>query len=69
MPDTYLTFGNYLLLKQRSQDGLGSLWRSGEMDKGGFKRIVWLRRFDEPRLDRAALESDLALVGKLAQTF
>jgi len=69
MPDTYLTFGNYLLLKQRSQDGLGSLWRSGEMDKGGFKRIVWLRRFDEPRLDRAALESDMALVGKLAQTF
>ena len=69
MPDTYLTFGNYLLLKQRSQDGLGSLWRSGEMDKGGFKRIVWLRRFDEPRLDRAALESDMPLVGKLAQTF
>ena len=69
MPDTYLTFGNYLLLKQRSQDGLGSLWRSGEMDKGGFKRIVWLRRFDEPRLDRAGLESDMALVGKLAQTF
>ena len=69
MPDNYLTFGNYLLLKQRSQDGLGSLWRSGEMDKGGFKRIVWLRRFDEPRLDRAALESDMALVGKLAQTF
>jgi TonB family protein len=69
MPDTYLTFGNFLLLKQRSQDGLGSLWRAGEMDKGGFKRIVWLRRFDEPRLDRAALEADMSLVGKLAQTF
>jgi TonB family protein len=68
MPDTYLTFGNYLLLKQRSQDGLGSLWRAGEMDKGGFKRIVWLRRFDEPRLDRAALDADIAMVGKLAQT-
>jgi eukaryotic-like serine/threonine-protein kinase len=69
MPDTYLTFGNYLLLKQRSQDGLGSLWRAGEMDKGGFKRIVWLRRFDEPRLDRAALDAEMALTGKLAQTF
>ncbi len=68
MPDTYLTFGNYLLLKQRSQDGLGSLWRAGEMDKGGFKRIVWLRRFDEPRLDRAALDTEMALAGKLAQT-
>ena len=69
MSDTYLTFGNYLLLKQRSQDGLGSLWRAGEMDKGGFKRIVWLRRFDEPRLDRAALDTDMTLIGKLTQTF
>ncbi len=69
MPDMYLNFGSYLLLKQRSQDGLGSLWRAGEMDKGGFKRIVWLRRFDEPRLDRAALDSDMAMVGKLSQTF
>lgn len=68
MPDTYLTFGSYLLLKQRSQDGLGSLWRAGEMDKGGFKRIVWLRRFDEPRLDRAALDTDMSMAGKLAQT-
>jgi len=56
MATSYGTFGNFLLLKQRAQDGLGSLWRAGEMERGGFKRIVWLRRFDQVGFDRAALE-------------
>ena len=58
MADTYTTFGNFLLLKQRSKDGLGTLWRAGEMERTGFKRIVWLRRFDEPGLDRGVMSGD-----------
>ena len=58
MADAYATFGKFLLLKQRTQDGLGTLWRAGEMERTGFKRIVWLRRFDQTGLDRAALTGD-----------
>jgi TonB family protein len=68
MPDAYSTFGKYLLLKRRSQDGLGTLWRAGEMERTGFKRIVWLRRFDQPGLDRAALTVDLATANQLASS-
>ncbi|HUK11919.1 MAG TPA: TonB family protein [Thermoanaerobaculaceae bacterium] len=67
MPDSYTTYGNFLLLKQRSKDGLGTLWRAGELERTGFKRIVWLRRFDLPGLDRAALTADAAVAGQLAQ--
>jgi TonB family protein len=67
MPDTYTAFGNFLLLKQYSQDGLGSLWRAGEMERTGFKRIVWLRRFDKPGLDRAALNAEAAGANQLSQ--
>jgi len=69
MATSYGTYGNFLLLKQRAQDGLGSLWRAGEMERGGFKRIVWLRRFDSIGLDRAALESEAAAVGEINQLF
>lgn len=69
MASAYGTFGNFLLLKERAEDGLGSLWRAGEMERGGFKRIVWLRRFDGVGLDRAALESEVPLHNQLAQTF
>ena len=69
MAETYTAFGDYLLLKQRSQDGLGTLWRAGEMERTGFKRIVWLRRFDQTGLDRAALESEFAVAAPLAETF
>jgi Gram-negative bacterial TonB protein C-terminal/Protein tyrosine and serine/threonine kinase len=55
MPENYTTFGKYLLLKQISQDGMGSLWRAGEMEATGFKRIVWLRRLDGLSVDRAAV--------------
>ena len=60
MADAYATFGKFLLLKRRTQDGLGTLWRVGEMERTGFKRIVWLRRFDQVGLDRAALTADIA---------
>jgi TonB family protein len=69
MADAYATFGKFLLLKRRTQDGLGTLWRVGEMERTGFKRIAWLRRFDQAGLDRAALTADIAasnqLVGSL----
>ena len=67
MPDSYTTFGNFLLLKQRSKDSFGTLWRAGEMERTGFKRIVWLRRFDQGGLDRAALAADAGMAGQLAQ--
>ncbi|MGE5234738.1 MAG: TonB family protein [Acidobacteriota bacterium] len=69
MSASYTSFGNYLLLKERSRDGLGTLWRAGEMEKGGFRRIVWLRRFDQPNLNRSALSAESALVGQIAQSF
>jgi TonB family protein len=66
MADAYSTFGRFLLLKRRSQDALGTLWRAGEMERTGFKRIVWLRRFDQSGLDRAALSSDATTANQLA---
>lgn len=65
MADAYATFGKFLLLKRRTQDGLGTLWRAGEMERTGFKRIVWLRRFDQVGLDRAALTADIATSNQL----
>jgi TonB family protein len=66
MADAYSTFGRFLLLKRRSQDALGTLWRAGEMERTGFKRIVWLRRFDEAGLDRAAIAADASTANQLA---
>jgi TonB family protein len=68
MAAAYSTFGNFLLLRRRSQDGLGTLWRAGEMERTGFKRIVWLRRFDQGGLNRAALIAEAASANQLAQT-
>jgi TonB family protein len=65
MADAYATFGKFLLLKRRTQDGLGTLWRAGEMERTGFKRIAWLRRFDQVGLDRAALTADIAASNQL----
>ena len=67
MADTYPSFGKYLLLKQRTQDGLGTLCRAGEMERNSFKRIVWLRRFDQVGLDRAALNSEIGAANQIAQ--
>lgn len=66
MADTYSRFGEFLLLKQRTQDGLGTLWRAGEMERNGFKRIVWLRRFDQAGMDRAALSADIGAANQIA---
>ena len=67
MADTYTSFGKFLLLKQRTQDGLGTLWRAGEMDRNSFKRIVWLRRFDQVGLDRAAITGEIGAANQIAQ--
>jgi len=69
MSAAYTTFGNFLLLKQRSQDGLGTLWRAGEMERAGFKRIVWLRRFDNPSLERAPLAAEAPHVNQVVPGF
>jgi TonB family protein len=67
MADTYSNFGKFLLLKQRSQDGLGTLWRAGEMERDSFRRIVWLRRFDQAGLNRAALAGETAAANQVSQ--
>lgn len=67
MADTYSSFGKFLLLKQRSQDGLGTLWRAGEMERDSFRRIVWLRRFDQVGLNRAALAAETAVANQVSQ--
>lgn len=68
MADSYTTFGNFLLLKERARGGVGSLWRAGEMERTGFKRIVWLRRLDQVGLDRNAMSADFAAANQIAQT-
>lgn len=67
MSEGYSTFGNYLLLKQRAEDGLGSLWRAGEMERAGFKRIVWLRRFDQANMDRTAFETEIPMANQIGE--
>lgn len=68
MADSYTTFGNFLLLKERAKGGVGSLWRAGEMERTGFKRIVWLRRLDQMGLDRNVMSADFAAANQIAQT-
>lgn len=66
MAENLTTFGSYLLLKRRATDALGELWRAGEMERAGFKRIVWLRLFNQRGLDRPALESDVGVANQVA---
>lgn len=68
MAQGYATFGDFLLLKKRSEDALGSLWRAGEMEASGFKRIVWLRRFDQSGFDRQALAAEFGLAEEIGKT-
>lgn len=67
MAQGYATFGEFLLLKKRSEDALGSLWRAGEMEASGFKRIVWLRRFDHSGFDRQALTADFPVAEEIGK--
>ncbi|MEP0775440.1 MAG: TonB family protein [Acidobacteriota bacterium] len=66
MAENLTTFGSYLLLKRRATDALGELWRAGEMERAGFKRIAWLRLFNHRGLDRSALESDVGVANQVA---
>jgi TonB family protein len=65
--EEYARFDGYLLLKHRSEDALGTLWRAGEVEGSGFKRIVWLRCFDGAGIDRRACVNELEGTGVLAQ--
>lgn len=66
MAESFATFGSYLLLKGRATDALGELWRAGEMERTGFKRIAWVRLFNHRGLDRSALESDVGVANQVA---
>lgn len=66
MAESFATFGSYLLLKGRATDALGELWRCGEMERTGFKRIAWVRLFNHRGLDRSALESDVGVANQVA---
>jgi TonB family protein len=65
--EEYAHFDGYLLLKHRSEDALGALWRAGEVEGAGFKRIVWLRCFDGASVDRRACANELEAAASLAQ--
>jgi TonB family protein len=65
--EEYTHFDGYLLLKHRSEDALGALWRAGEVEGAGFKRIVWLRCFDGAGIDRRACANELEATSSLAQ--
>ncbi len=66
MAENFATFGSYLQLKRRTTDALGELWRAGEMERTGFKRIVWLRLFNHRGLDASALGSDVSEANQVA---
>ncbi len=59
MPETYRTFGSYIVFKEVLADDLGHLWRAGELDRKGLHRTVWLRVFDGPRVPSAELADRL----------
>ena len=50
MARAFKVFASYLLFKEVLDDPLGHLYRAGEFDAGGVKRIVWLRVFDRSQV-------------------
>ena len=50
MARAFKVFASYLLFKEVLDDPLGHLYRTGEFDAGGVKRIVWLRVFDRSQV-------------------
>ena len=50
MARAFKVFASYLLFKEVLDDPLGHLYRAGEFDAGGVKRIVWLRAFDRSQV-------------------
>jgi TonB family protein len=53
MAEAYRTFASYLRFKEVLSDPLGHLFRAGEFDSRGVRRIVWLRVFDGARVPTA----------------
>jgi hypothetical protein len=53
MAEAYSVFASYLRFKEVLSDPLGHLYRAGEIDATGIKRIAWLRVFDRPLIDPA----------------
>ena len=49
--EPYATFGRYLLFKLLRQDGLGELYRAGEMGSDSVTRMVSLRLFNGGEVD------------------
>lgn len=52
-------FGDYLLFRKLSTDALGDTYRAGKRGPQGIDRVVLLRQFNGPGLDRAALAATL----------
>jgi len=50
MARAFKVFASCLLFKEVLDDPLGHLYRAGEFDAGGVKRIVWLRVFDRSQV-------------------
>ncbi len=50
MARAFKVFASYLLFKEVLDDPLGHLYRAGEFDAGGVKRLVWLRVFDRSQV-------------------
>jgi TonB family protein len=57
MADGYRVFASHLLFEQVLEDPLGHLYRAGEFGRGGVRRIVWLRIFDDPHVQSADLQA------------
>jgi TonB family protein len=58
MAETYSVFGSYLRFKEVLSDPLGHLYRAGEFDASGIRRITWLRIFDRPLIESSDLEGN-----------
>jgi TonB family protein len=56
MAETYSVFGSYLRFKEVLSDPLGHLYRAGEFDPSGVRRIAWLRIFDRPLIESSEIE-------------
>jgi TonB family protein len=56
MAESYSVFGSYLRFKEVLSDPLGHLYRAGEFDASGVRRITWLRVFDRPLIKSSDLE-------------
>ncbi len=66
MAEAYRTFASYLRFKEVLSDPLGHLFRAGEFDSRGVRRIVWLRVFDGAHVPTAEVAAAFDRARKVA---